>query len=408
MIICFYFFFLFGVKFYLAYGLRQVFVENRSIAIGYFILSSLCTLLGIFTFYTAFRNNPSIVTMGANFSIALMISVLICEFILAAFFLIDDFVRIGQWTINKVASAGNVFESENRRRLIKAIGVGITTIPFASFIYGITKGKYAYKVYRETLTFKDLPKAFDGFKIVQFSDVHSGSFDDKAAVLRGIETMQNLKPDLILFTGDIVNDYESEIIPFKDMFSQLNAPYGKHAILGNHDYPFHGRMFEDKAHGQRNLEALKKHIIDMGFNLMLNENQKLEKDDEYIRLVGVENWSKSRYFGKLGDLNKATADCDENEFTVLMTHDPTHWDEQVIDHDRKFHLTLAGHTHGFQMGIELPFLKWSPAKYMYKQWAGLYKEKEQYLYVNRGFGFLGFAGRVGIPPEITEITLRRA
>lgn len=362
------------------------------------------------TLNTAFDKNNFFMSTWSNLTLALMISVFVCELILIGFFFLDDILRLFQWGISKFSETNIPSETTtngSRRRLVKTIGLGLTAIPFASFLYGITKGKYAYTVYKETLTFKDLPAAFDGFKIAHFSDVHAGSFDSLEAVKKGLQTIQGINPDMILFTGDLVNDYEQEIVPYKSIFKELKAPYGKHSILGNHDYPFHKRRFDDDAHGERNLAAIKQHHAEMDFNLLLNDNTLIEKDGESIRLVGVENWGKSRYFGKIGDLDKATATCKEDEFTVLMTHDPSHWDLKAIDHPKHFHLTLSGHTHGFQMGLELPYIKWSPAQYMFKHWAGLYKEKEQYLYVNRGFGFLGFAGRVGIPPEITEITLKR-
>ncbi len=410
MVFALYIAFFVGIKIYIAWGLRQVFVENKYLALVYFVFSVICLILGMITLNTAFEKNNFFMSFWSNFSLALMVSVFICEAILGVFFIFDDLIRLIQWAMAKFSanSIEEITTSGGRRRLIKTIGLGFTTLPFAGFLYGITKGKYAYKVYKQTLVFDDLPKAFDGFKIVQFSDLHAGSFDSADAIKRGVETMQNLNADMILFTGDLVNDYEEEIVPYKEIFKNLTAPYGKHSVLGNHDYPLHRRRFDDEAHGQKNLAALKQHHLDMDFNLLLNENTLIEKDGESIRLVGTENWGKSRYFGKMGNLNKAAENCNSDEFTVLMTHDPSHWEVKVKEHPKHFHLTLCGHTHGCQMGLELPNFKWSPAKYVFKHWAGLYEEKGQFLYVNRGFGFLGFAGRVGIPPEITEITLKRS
>ena len=282
----------------------------------------------------------------------------------------------------------------------------MVSLPFLSFLNGITRGKYNFRIFREELLYPDLPEAFDGLKIVQFSDLHSGGFDDYEAVKRGIGMIQEQNPDLILFTGDLVNDLEAEVLPYKSLLTDLNAPLGKFSVLGNHDYPQDPQLFPDEASGQKNLEAIKVHHADMGFQLLNNSNVALQKGNESIRLIGVENWGNG--FIQKGDLDQAIQGSSDDEFSILMSHDPTHWEEKVLKHDKHIHLTLSGHTHGMQMGIELWGLQWSPVQYVYQYWAGLYKELGQYLYVNRGFGFMAFAGRVGIPPEVTVLTLRRA
>jgi uncharacterized protein len=276
---------------------------------------------------------------------------------------------------------------------------------FTWLLYGLIGGRHRYKVLRETLLFKDLPGAFDGFTITQVSDIHSGSFSSRKGVEKGVSLVNEQKSDIILFTGDLVNNRAAEMDQWIGLFASLKAPMGKFSILGNHDYGDYIR-WKSKADKYANLDRLKKVHAEIGFRLLLNESVKIEKQGQSITLVGVENWGKGR-FHKYGDLNKATADVPDDSFKILMSHDPSHWDAVTLDHKKHIHLTLAGHTHGMQFGFEIFGFKWSPVKYIYPQWAGLYEKNEKYLYVNRGFGFLGFKGRVGIWPEITVITLKK-
>ena len=293
-----------------------------------------------------------------------------------------------------------------RRQFITTMGTFMAGIPFFSMLYGITKGKYQYTVEKITLTFKDLPGAFDGFRVVQISDIHAGSFDNKEKVRTGIKKINDLNPDIVCFTGDLVNAQKEEIDPYVDIFGEIKAKYGKYATLGNHDYYGdynRNSKEEEKAYFDDFFVKYKK----MGFDLLNNENRTITIDNESIQLVGVENWGAGRWFPKKGDLDIATSSINDDQFSILMSHDPTHWDEKVLPHKKHMHLTLSGHTHGFQFGFQMPGFKWSPAQYRYKKWLGLYQDGEKYLYVNRGFGFLGFPGRVGMWPEITLIELRR-
>lgn len=251
---------------------------------------------------------------------------------------------------------------------------------------------------------RDLPSAFDGLKVVHISDIHAGSFDDLKEVQKGVEMIQDLNPDLILFTGDLVNQDADEILPYMDLFQSLHAPLGKFSCLGNHDYGTY-KKWNSEADLKNNLLKLFRYQQEMGFTLLNNKTAVIQQNNQEICIVGVENWGKPP-FPQKGDLNKAIQNINPNAFKILMSHDPTHWEAKVLPHAVEFQLTLSGHTHGMQFGVEIPGIKWSPSKYIYKQWAGLYQSKNQYLYVNRGFGFLGFPGRVGIWPEITEITLR--
>jgi predicted MPP superfamily phosphohydrolase len=271
------------------------------------------------------------------------------------------------------------------------------------FIDGIIRGKYAYRVIKKKLFFDDLPSAFDGFTITQISDVHSGSFNNKKAVQKGIDLINAQKSDLFVFTGDLVNNKSEEIVPWIPFFKQIKANYGKFSILGNHDYGDYIKWPND-LEKRKNLQNLKDYHQQIGFKLLLDENVRLEKDGQKIDLLGVENWGIG--FGERGDLNQALKDTNQNDFKVLLSHDPSHFDAQVKMHPSKINLTLSGHTHGMQFGIEAFGIKWSPVKYRYKHWAGLKKEFGRFLYINRGFGFLGFSGRIGIWPEITVIELR--
>lgn len=291
-----------------------------------------------------------------------------------------------------------------RREWISDLALIIGAIPFFGLIYGMIGGRHRYKVHKVTLKFNDLPKAFDGFTLTQLSDIHSGSFTSEKGVEKGINMVNAQKSDVILFTGDLVNSRASEMDQWIPFFSRLKAPVGKYSVLGNHDYGDYTKWNseEEKA---ANLVRLKEVHGDIGFKLLLNEAVQIEKDGESIALIGVENWGKGG-FHKYGSLTKATENVRNDEFKILMSHDPSHWEAKTLENKKHINLTLAGHTHGMQFGIELFGFKWSPVKYVYPQWAGLYENAGKYLYVNRGFGFLGYQGRIGIWPEITVITLK--
>jgi uncharacterized protein len=292
-----------------------------------------------------------------------------------------------------------------RRAFLTQLGLGLAFIPFVGIIYGILKGKYDYTVHRHTVFFKDLPEAFDGLTITQLSDIHAGSFDDPEAVKRGVALANAQKSDLLFFTGDLVNNEAAEIEPYLDIFGALKAPLGKFSILGNHDYGDY-KWWASKTEKSANFRLLQQHHKTLGFKLLLDENLEIERNGQKITLIGVENWGHG--FAQYGDLAQAMTGVAEDSFKILLSHDPTHWEQQVKTHENRIHLTLSGHTHGAQMGIEFKGFKWSPIKYRYPKWAGLYEENGRYLHINRGFGFLGFSGRVGILPEISVLTLKKA
>ena len=287
-----------------------------------------------------------------------------------------------------------------RREWIKLIAFTIAAFPFLSFLYGITKGKYNYKVINVPLYFSDLPKAFDGYKVVQISDIHAGSFDSKKQVQKGIDLINKQNADVVLFTGDLVNNYASEILPFIPIFKQIKAKDGKFSMTGNHDYADYVR-WDSKAEKQENFNRLAAYHNEMEFKILMNEHIKIKRQNSEIAIVGIENWGLPP-FPQLGDLAKATQHLNPASFKLLLSHDPSHWDAEVVDFDMHFNLTMSGHTHGMQFGFDIKkIIKWSPVKYKYPKWAGLYEQNNQYLYVNKGFGFLGFPGRVGMWPEIT-------
>jgi hypothetical protein len=314
----------------------------------------------------------------------------------------EDVYRTLNYIINGVLHARWLFPV----RSIYFSGTGLVAAVASSivFLFGVTAGKYRYKVHETTLYFDDLPAAFDGFKIAQISDIHAGSFDNLREVQKGVNLLNEQKPDLFLFTGDLVNNKADEIEPYLDIFKQIKAPYGCFSVLGNHDYGDYITWLsaDDK---QANLDLLKNYHQQLGYKLLLDEHRVIEKDGQYIAVVGVENWGQG--FGERGDLPKALNGLNPQSFKILLSHDPSHWDAQVKLNPVKIHLTLSGHTHGMQFGFEIGKFKWSPVKYRYPNWAGLVQKNEKYLYVNRGFGFLGFSGRVGIWPEITIIRLKR-
>ncbi len=339
---------------------------------------------------------------------ATIMGLFIAKLVGAVFFLVDDIRRGIQWVaarlfLQDAASGGMAQEPIGRSAFISWLGLITGGGLFGSLVYGFGN-KYKYQVTQVPLAFDNVPAAFKGLKIVHISDIHSGSFTDKAAVQKGVQLIMNQQPDLILFTGDLVNNLATEMDNYMDVFNQLKAPLGVFSTLGNHDYADYVR-WESAAAKQTNLEQLKQVHAKLGWRLLLDENVRLQKADDVITLVGVQNISGRRSFHSYGDLNKACTGVVPEHFTILMSHDPSHWDSEVKKNYPNIDLMLSGHTHGMQFGLEVPGFKWSPVQYIYKQWAGLYEAEKQKLYINRGFGFIGYPGRIGIMPEITVLQL---
>jgi uncharacterized protein len=343
-----------------------------------------------------------------NYLFATIVGFFFAKLLASVFFLLDDVRRVIQWAVAKIFFRNTEGESEmsegiSRSVFLSWLGIGIGGSLITSLIYGFSN-KYNYQVHRLPLSFNNLPPAFKGLKIVQISDIHSGSFDNRKAVERGVQKILDLKPDLILFTGDLINDRATEMMGYEDIFSRLKAPLGVFSTLGNHDYGDYVKWPTEEARNQ-NIEDLKKLQADMGWRLLMNEHVVLEREGQEIALIGIENWSAKARFPKHGKMWEAYPGAEKYPFKILMSHDPSHWDAEVRPKYGDIDLTLAGHTHGMQFGVEIPGFKWSPVKYVYDEWMGLYEQGKQKLYVNRGYGFIGYPGRVGILPEITLIEL---
>lgn len=347
-------------------------------------------------------------TVLRNYVFAIIVGLFFAKLIASVFLLLDDIRRLFLWLMAKLfpqtgADFTNGTGSVTRSAFLSWLGLATGTSLFATLMYGF-KNKYNYQVKKLSLSFSNLPAAFKGLRIVQLSDIHSGSFTNHRDVAKGIETVLALKPDIILFTGDLVNDRHQEMLPFVSMFSALQAPLGVYSILGNHDYGDYVEWPDPEAK-KRNLEKLMDIHAAMGWRLLMNEYVVIKKEADSIALLGIENWSAFGRFPKYGKLQQAYAGSEAYPFKILMSHDPSHWDAEVLTQYKDINLMLSGHTHGMQFGIENPYFKWSPVQWFYKQWAGLYESDNQKLYVNRGFGFIGYPGRVGILPEITFIEL---
>lgn len=325
------------------------------------------------------------------------------------FFLTDDLRRAAQWAAGKLLFRDTEVEKMSgdgisRSVFLSWLGIAAGGTLFSSLIYGFSN-KYNYNVRRLQLAFENLPASFKGLKIIHISDIHSGSLLDKRAVQAGVDRIMQEKADLILFTGDLVNDKATEMELLKDVFASLNAPLGVYSTLGNHDYGDYVQWPIEGVSKLQNLENLKQVHADMGWRLLMNEHVVIEKEGEQIAILGIENWSAKARFPKHGKMKNAHAGTEKYPFKILMSHDPSHWEAEVRSAYKDVDLMLSGHTHGMQFGVEIPGFKWSPVQYMYKQWAGLYEGDKQKLYVNRGFGFIGYPGRVGVLPEITVIEL---
>ncbi len=391
-----------------AYQAIKTIARNQVIQIVYIIIS-----VGIFAYivYTFFNYDRSVgstkYTLRAS---AFLMITLATKLVLLLFMFGEDIIRMciaGYNYLSNTFLDGNATQYiPARRKFISQIALGVAAIPFAGLLHGIFKGKYNFKVLSHVLHFEDLPDAFDGFRITQISDIHSGSFDDAQKIEYAVDLINEQKTDLILFTGDIVNTMAKEMDDWIDTFKRIKMPaYGKYSVLGNHDYGEYV-TWNSEEEKDANFEAIKDIHTKIDFNLLLNDSTFVEKDGARLAVIGVENWGHN--FKKAGDLTKASEKVAKEDFKILLSHDPSHWEHEVKQHDDHYHLTLSGHTHGFQFGIEIPgVVRWSPVQYVYKQWAGMYQEMGRYLHVNRGFGFHAFPGRVGIWPEITVIELRK-
>ena len=399
------------LDFYIFVAIRTI-IQGSSTRTKTIVFSAywLISILAIICLLILFFGNPDFFPKKVKtYLIAIVMSLFFAKLVACLFFIIDDVRRLLQWLGTKIffdsREAAQTSELViSRSMFLTWLGLGAGGTMMATLFYGFSN-KYNYQVKHIKIPFPNLPAAFKGFKIVQFSDVHSGSFDNKKAVMKGVQKIIDLKADLIIFSGDLVNNRTDEINDYKEVFNKLKAPYGVFSTLGNHDYGDYATWPYQGLTKEQNLKNMIDVHAELGWKLMMNEHTILEKDGEKIALIGIENWGAKARFPKYGKMAKAYAGTEEYPFKILISHDPSHWDAQVRPEYGDVDLTLAGHTHGMQFGVDIPGFKWSPIQYVYKEWDGLYVEGKQKLYVNPGFGFLGYPGRVGILPEITVIEL---
>ena len=371
------------------------------IAYAYFGFTAFTLLFMLLSAVNDFRHHGNIIT---KYTFGLIFSVFIVKLLIVIFLLLEDFLRLGKVGVQ-------MYHGENlgisRSEFFNKILLGAASLPLMAFIYGMMRSAYNYQIKIIKIPIKDLPLEFEGLKIVQLSDIHSGSFTRVEPLIEAVKTINTLDADIFVFTGDLVNDYAYEVEPYIPIFKEIKSKLGNFSVTGNHDYAdyVHWENKEDKI---ENFRIFKKQHEKLGWKLLMNESVRITKGNAHIEIIGIENWGHNLRFKKYGKMNEAMAETHKDSIKVLLSHDPSHWDGEVRIKYPEIHLTLSGHTHGFQFGVETKYFKFSPSQWVYKQWAGLYQKDHQMLYVNRGFGFIGFPGRVGILPEITLFELTKA
>ena len=385
---------------------------QRVIDLAYWVFFGFVSIVFVASWFSDFYTwNNSLRT----YLVAVIMVVYLSKIVVVLFLLIDDLFRLCRWAYSWLgiwfSSAPAASASEpvviSRQGFLSRMGLLLAAVPFLSLLYGMTGNVYRFKVRQVRIPFPNLPKGFDGVRIAQFSDFHLGSFLDPEKVKAAVDMIMEQKADLVLFTGDLVNDHAAETEPYIEQLARLQAPLGVYSVLGNHDYGDYVQ-WDSPELKKKNLDRLKEVQQIAGWQMLNNEHRILTRNGDSIGLIGVENWSNFGRFPKYGDMKKALAEMPDIPFRLLMSHDPSHWRAQILPDYPHIDLMLSGHTHGMQFGIEIPSWRWSPVKYFYPEWADLYKEGAQHLYVNRGLGFLGYPGRVGILPEITVFTLVKA
>ncbi|WP_323789303.1 metallophosphoesterase [Psychroserpens sp.] len=388
------------------YGYQAIKTVTKLSWLHYLFIAIALIVAGNFVYQFSIGSEGRVLNPAKSYAFGFLLAFMSFNLVIVPILIGEDIIRVFLGLYDKLFATKESFYLPSRRKFISTVALGLAAIPFASLLYGMYRGKYRFRVLDYVLHFEDLPETFDGYRITQISDIHSGSFDNREKIEYGVNLINEQNSDVIMFTGDMVNNKASEMLPWKDLFGTLKAKDGVFSVLGNHDYGDYVN-WNSKEEKTKNLDDLKAIQKEMGYNLLLNESHFIERNGERIAIVGVENWGQNG-FKKAGDLKKASEQVSAKDFKILMSHDPSHWEAEVINDDLHYHLTLSGHTHGMQFGIEIPgWIKWSPVKWRYKQWAGIYKELGQYLNVNRGFGYLGYPGRVGIWPEVTVITLKK-
>jgi predicted MPP superfamily phosphohydrolase len=402
---------LIGMEYYMFQCLKLIFPPKDGARFSVFLISYLVFSIGLYVVFFSYRlfgmHGQHKVFFEAIVTMLLMM--IVAKLIVFIFMFVGDIVRMIRAAISQVSLSPEVVAKEagmTRSSFLAKVAISTAAIPFFSILYGVVVNAYNYQYRKLTIKFPNLPEEFDGFRLVQISDIHSGSFTRTEPLIHAVEAINKMDADIILFTGDLVNNEADEMIPYKEIFSRLRSKHGVLSTTGNHDYGDYSHWPTPEAKKENFKRFMNTHK-EMGWDLLMNENRILERNGQKIAIIGIENWGQALHFPKYGRLDVAYKGTENIPFKILMSHDPSHWDAQVRPEYPAIDLALAGHTHGFQFGIENKYIKWSPSEWVYKQWAGLYQEGKQYIYVNRGFGFLGYPGRVGILPEVTEITLRK-
>ena len=404
---------LFAIDFYVFQGVKvlthqKTIQTQRLVNIVYWSIAVLCISTIFIGQFFDWHTWPKALR---TYSFALIVIIYLSKLFVVVFLLLDDVVRlfrlifawVGVKFLSNETASDEMFRISRLNFLVKT-GFILGSIPFFSMIYGMIGGAYNFRVKKVALRFPKLPKTFAGLKIVQISDLHTGSYMGTNHLSNAVDLIMKENADVIFFTGDLVNDLHTEALEFREVLSRLKAPLGVFSILGNHDYGDYYKWPDDVSK-KENLRLLKSFHGEVGWKLLLNEHTYIEKDGHRLGLIGVENYSGHRNFSRYGDMKVATENFEIQPVNILLSHDPSHWDAEITEKYKYVDLMLSGHTHGFQFGIEIPGFKWSPVQYFYKQWADLYENNSQYLYVNRGLGFIGYPGRVGILPEITVFEL---
>lgn len=380
---------------------------KRVIRVSYWLFTAL--VIGLLIFMASyFTEKAALPKFARTYLMGFVFIIIVSKTIGVLFIMLYDlqslllFIRKN---ILKKFKPEKIEQSITRRSFLKKTAIFASAIPFGTLMFGVINSAFDYTLRHQKLKIKNLPSAFKGLKIIQLSDIHSGSFMNASPLEKVVKMVNDEKPDLIFFTGDLVNDISEEALPFIDTLKQITATHGVFSVLGNHDYGDYFYQKDDVNGKKHNLEVMKKNHQQLGWKLLMNEHHIIEKDNQRLAIIGVENWGDAHRFPKYGDLKKAKEGCSENDIKLLLSHDPSHWEAQVLTEHKDIAVTFSGHTHGMQFGIEIPGFRWSPSEYLYKQWAGLYKKGNQQIYVNRGLGFLGYPGRVGILPEITVFEL---
>ena len=368
----------------------------------YFGLTAFVLIYFILGLIYNFRENSTPVT---RFMTGIFMGIFVSKLILVLFLLLEDSTRLFSYTYNILVKPNQKLHT-SRRQFLDSIFLGIAGLPFLAFIHGMVKTAHDYKLWKVKVPIKNLPAALEGLKIIQISDIHSGSFSDIEPLKKAVELINSLKPDLFFFTGDLVNNKASEYLPYIEVFKDIKAEYGQFSILGNHDYGDY-LEWDTPALKNENFQSVKDYHRQSNWDLLCNENRILDIRGEKLALIGVENWGAKMHFTRQGNLKKAYRGVEEITTKILLSHDPSHWDAEVREQCQDIQLTLSGHTHGMQFGVENKWFRFSPVQWFYKQWAGLYSEADQHIYVNRGFGYIGYPGRIGIRPEIAVLTLMK-